>query len=82
MEAKKRGGGIKFEEITIKLDSKIYRLLNAVCGGDLNKVNKVIRALLAESLRERSTEELLNLANQPIRKRKRGKEEEEGPDTE
>ncbi len=82
MEKKRRGGGIKFEEITIKLDSKIYRLLNAVCGGDINKVNRVIRALLTESLREKSTEELLSLANQPIRKRKTSKGETEEPETE
>lgn len=73
---RKRGGGVKFEELTIKLDSKLYRLINAVCGGDPKKVNRLIRIIISESLSNKSTEELLALAQQPLRRRKRGDREE------
>ena len=69
---KKRGGN-RFEEITIKLNKKYYRLINAVCGGDPKKVNKLIRYLISEALSSKSTDELIKV----VESRRRRKTEEE-----
>ncbi len=69
---KKRGGN-RFEEITIKLNKKYYRLINAVCGGDPKKVNKLIRYLISEALSSKSTDELIKVVES--RRRRKAQEE-------
>ncbi len=60
--------GSRFEEVTIKLNKRYYRLINAVCGGDPKKVGKLLRYLIAESLKNKSTDELLKIV-EPRRKK-------------
>ena len=69
-------GGPRFEEVTIKLDKKIFKLLNAVSGGDSKKLNRLIRRLIIESLSTKQMEELIQMAEKPTRKRKKELEEE------
>ena len=69
-------GGPRFEEITIKLDKKYFRVINAVCGGDQRKINRLIRRLIAEALSGKQMEELIKLAESPIKRRKEVVEEE------
>ncbi len=66
--AEKRGS--RFEELTIKINKKYYRLINAVCGGDPRKVNKLVRHLLTEALMNKSTDELLKIVETSSRKKK------------
>ena len=72
----KKRGGPRFEEITIKLDKKYFRVINAVCGGDQRKINRLIRRLIAESLNGKQMDELIKLAESPVRRRKGVVEEE------
>lgn len=68
-KARKRGGA-RFEELTIKLDKKLFRTINAICEGDPKKINRMIRRLIAEGLQGKSLEELLKLAAPTPRKKR------------
>ncbi len=69
-------GGPRFEEVTIKIDRKIFRLINAVCGGDQKKINRLIRKLLLEAISNKQMDELIQMAETPMRRRKKEFEEE------
>ncbi len=56
-----RRGGSRFEEVTVKLNKKYFRLINAVCGGDPKKINKLLRYLISEALKDKSTDELIRV---------------------
>ncbi|GEM_PF-1055994 len=72
-------GGPRFEELTIKIDKKIFRVINAVCGGDQRKINRLIRKLLIEAISNKQMDELIQMAETPMRKRKKEPELEEEP---
>ena len=63
-------GGPRYEELTIKINKKYFRLINAVCGGDPKKINKLVRYLIAEALKEKSTDELIKVVESSRRKKK------------
>ena len=67
MEQAKR---TRFEELTVKLNKKHFKLINAVCGGDERKINKLIRYLISEALKEKSTDDLLKVVEPPRRRKK------------
>jgi len=69
MERKR--GGARFEEVCLKLEKKHYRVINAVCGGDQRKIGRVIRALVAEALKDKQVSDLIELAGTAQRRRKK-----------
>ncbi|BAT71084.1 hypothetical protein TST_0275 [Thermosulfidibacter takaii ABI70S6] len=60
----------RFEEVTVKISKKDFKLINAVCGGDERKINKLIRYLISESLKNKTTDELLKVVEPSRRRRK------------
>ncbi len=66
MEQPKRS---RYEEVTVKLNKRQFKLINAVCGGDERKINKLIRYLITEALKEKSTDELLKVVEPPRKKK-------------
>ena len=77
-KAKKRGprkGTRKNKVIKISVPKKLYLVLRGISGGDDQNMNKLIRVIIEDRLREDTVENLMEIANP--KKSSRSKEEEE-----
>ncbi len=67
----RKRGGARFEEVSLKLEKKHYRVINAVCGGDQRKIGRLIRFLVAEALKDKQISDLMQLAGTTPRRKKK-----------